>query len=126
VLFIPKTRESRRPAVVYVNDKGKSAGGSDGTIKNLVRRGFAVLAIDMRGCGETRPPQNPDESNETYRYFGQYDSAMRAFLVGRTLVGMRAVDISRGVELLSSRPEVDATRIYGFGVGPGALTLLHE
>jgi len=125
-LFVPRTSEARKPAVVYVNDKGKSAGASDGTIEQLVKRGFIVFAIDLRGCGETRPQQNPDESNETYRRFGQYDSAMRAFLVGRTLVGMRAEDISRGVDLLESRPEVDAARIYGFGVGPGALTLLHE
>jgi len=56
-----------------------------------------VLAMDMRGCGETRPRHNPDESDETCRYFGQYGSAMRAFLVGKTLVGPRARDISRGV-----------------------------
>ena len=126
VLFVPKTSEGKKPAVVYVNDKGKSAGASEGAIHQLVKRGFVVLAIDMSGCGETRPQQNPDESNETYRYFGQYDSAMRALLVGKTLVGIRAEDIWRGVDLLASRPEVDATRIYGFGVGPGALTLLHE
>jgi len=126
VLFVPKMSEGRKPAVVYVNDRGKSAGASEGAVNQLVKRGFVVLAMDMRGCGETRPPQNPDESNETYRYFGQYDSAMRALLVGKTLVGMRAEDISRGVDLLASRPEVDAARIYGFGVGPGALTLLHE
>jgi hypothetical protein len=51
---------------------------------------------------------------------------MRAFLVGRTLVGMRAADITRGVDLLSGRPEVDTRRIYGFGVGAGAVALLHE
>jgi len=127
LLYVPRSTEARKPAVVYVNDRGKSADGdSGGAIEQLVKRGFIVLAIDMRGCGETRPLQNPDESNETYRYFGQYDSALRAFLVGKTLVGMRAEDISRGVDLLASRPEVDKERIYGFGVGAGALTLLHE
>jgi hypothetical protein len=30
------------------------------------------------------------------------------------------------VDLLAARPEVDRERIYGFGVGAGALTLLHE
>jgi cephalosporin-C deacetylase-like acetyl esterase len=126
-LLIPKTAEIKKPAVVYVNDKGKSAGwGFEGAIQQLVKRGFVVLAIDVRGCGETHPQQNPDEANETYRYFGGYDSAMRAFLVGKTLVGMRAEDIFRGVDLLTTRPEVDPARIYGFGVGAGALTLLHE
>jgi cephalosporin-C deacetylase-like acetyl esterase len=127
VLLIPKDAESKKPAVVYVNDKGKSADwGHDGAIQQLVKRGFIVLALDVRGCGETHPPQNPDEANDTYRYFGGYDNAMRAFLVGKTLVGMRSEDIWRGVDLLSTRPEVDTARIYGFGVGGGALTLLHE
>jgi cephalosporin-C deacetylase-like acetyl esterase len=127
VLLIPKDDGSKKPAVVYVNDKGKSADwGHDGAIQQLVERGFVVLALDVRGCGETHPPQNPDEANDTYRYFGGYDNAMRAFLVGKTLVGMRAEDIWRGVDLLANRPEVDTARIYGFGVGGGALALLHE
>ncbi len=126
VLVVPRSGEGRKPAVIYVNDKGKAAGAADGAIDQFVKRGFVVLAIDMRGCGETRPAQNPDEDLATYRYFGQYDNAMRAFLVGKTLVGMRAEDISRGIDLLAARSEVDGTRIYGFGVGAGALTLLHE
>lgn len=127
LLFIPNTSEGRKPAVVYVNGGGKSAGaGSSGDIEQLVKRGFVVLAIDTRGSGETRPTPNPEDSRDVYRYFGDYDNAMRALLVGRTLVGMRAADISRGVDLLVARPEVDSERIYGFGVGAGALTLLHE
>lgn len=127
LLFVPDHGETPKPAVVYVNDKGKSAGwGPDGDVERLVNRGFIVLAIDPRGWGETRAVQNPDEDTETYRLFGDYPNAMRAFLIGKTLVGMRAEDISCGVDLLAARPEVNKQRIYGYGVGAGALTLLHE
>jgi cephalosporin-C deacetylase-like acetyl esterase len=127
LLFVPEPGENRRPAVLYFNSRGKSAGAEPGDdIEQLVHRGFVVLAIDARGTGETRPSQNPDEANETYRLFGDYGNAMEAFLIGRTLVGMRAVDVSRGVDLLTARAEVDASRISGFGVGAGAVALLHE
>ncbi|HEV2383409.1 MAG TPA: alpha/beta hydrolase family protein [Terriglobia bacterium] len=127
LLFVPDHGETAKPAVVYVNDKGKSAGwGPDGDVERLVNRGFIVLAIDPRGWGETRAVQNPDEDTETYRLFGDYPNAMRAFLIGKTLVGMRAEDISCGVDLLAARPEVNKQRIYGYGVGAGALMLLHE
>ncbi len=32
----------------------------------------------------------------------------------------------RGIDLLALRPEVNSEKIYGFGVGAGALLLLHE
>ena len=127
LLFVPERGETQRPAVVYVNDQGKSAGwGAGGDIERFVKRGFIVLAIDARGWGETRAIQNPDEDTETYRLFGDYPNAMRAFLVGKTLVGMRAADISCAVDLLAARSEVNQQRIYGYGVGAGAITLLHE
>jgi len=124
LLYIPNHSAGRSPAVIYVNGAGKAA--SDEQAEQLVRRGQVVLAIDVRGTGETRPPQNDEQDNAVYRYFGHYDSAMTALLIGKTLVGMRAADIHRGVDLLAARPEVDLERIYGFGVGAGALVLLHE
>jgi hypothetical protein len=46
-------------------------------------------------------------------------------LVGKPLVGMRALDISRGVDLLVGRAEVDKEKIYGFGKEAGAVPLLY-
>ncbi len=127
LLIVPEAAEGRRPAVIYVHEDGKKAGAdSGGEVEQLVKSGFVVLAIDTRGSGETRPPENEEQAHEQYRFFGHYDSAMTALLVGKTLVGMRANDISRGIDLLALRPEVDNEKIYGFGVGAGALSLLHE
>jgi len=50
---------------------------------------------------------------------------MTALLVGKTMAGMRALDISRGLDLLASRKEVDPARVYGYGQDAGALPLLY-
>jgi cephalosporin-C deacetylase-like acetyl esterase len=125
LLFIPDTVESRKPAILYVHGRGKAAGATSGSdIEELVGNGFVVLAIDVRGAGETMVIES-QQSNDTRPYFGDFDSAMTALLLGKPLVGMRATDISRGVDLLSARAEVDADRIYGFGKEGGAPPLLY-
>ena len=126
LLFIPEGEKARKPAVIYVQEAVKSAGAEPGgEIEQLIGKGFIVLSIDVRGKGETRPVPNDEQANDVYRLFGHFDSAMTAVLLGKTLVGMRAADVVRGVDLLAARPEVDPERIYGFGVGAGALVLLH-
>jgi cephalosporin-C deacetylase-like acetyl esterase len=119
LLFIPEGGSGPKPAVLYVNGAGKAAGMGD--IEPLVRSGLVVLAIDARGFGETQVSSERDPS----RYFGDYASAMTALLIGRSLVGMRAQDVCRGVEVLAARPEVDRDKIYGFGRGAGAVPTLY-
>src|SRR5262249_54192801 len=107
LLFIPDTAEARKPAILYVHGRGKAAGAtSGGDIEELVGSGFVVLAIDVRGAGETMVIES-QQSNDTRPYFGDFDSAMTALLLGKPLVGMRAMDVSRGVDLLSARADVD-------------------
>jgi hypothetical protein len=50
---------------------------------------------------------------------------MTALLVGETMAGMRALDISRGMDLLMSRKEVAPNEVYGYGKNGGALPLLY-
>ena len=122
LLFLPEGGAARKPAVVYVNSAGKSTGMED--VEPLVRAGLVVLALDVRGWGETQPAR-VRPSGEFVRWFGDYDSAMTALLIGKTLAGMRAYDVARGVDLLAGRPEVDAERIYAYGKGAGATAVLY-
>jgi cephalosporin-C deacetylase-like acetyl esterase len=125
LLFVPRPSETRRPAIVYVHGRGKSAEAKPGgQIEQLVEAGSVVLAIDVRGNGETRVTET--QQNTDFRpHFGDFDSAMTALLIDRPLVGMRARDVSRGVDLLSARPEVDPARIHGFGKEAGGVPLLY-
>jgi len=122
LVFVPDGPEGRKPAVLHVHGRGKAAdAGAGGDVEQLVRAGHIVLSIDVRGMGETRQSGDADDF---FRYFGVYESAMTALLTGNPLVGMRALDIQRGVDLLSSRSDVDPQRISAFGKEKGAVPTL--
>lgn len=111
----------RAPGLVYVHGRGKSA---DRDAEQFAKAGLVVLAMDARGMGETAIAAPP--GGGAYQgYFGDYSSAMKAFLMGRTLVGMRAEDVTRAVDLLVARPEVDPQRIYALGKEAAAPAVLH-
>jgi len=123
LLVVPDHGSGRLPGVLYVNSSGKAA--SLGEIEALAQKGEVVLAIDARGWGETGVDAS-DEERSWNVYFPNYSPAMTALLLGKSLVAMRALDIARGLDLLASRPEVDAQRISGMGVGAASIPLLHQ
>ena len=127
LLLVPK-QTGPRPAIVVVNEGGKSAGRApEELLEPLARAGYAVLAIDPRGTGETTPPTPSEYNHRNYRGFTEdseadlfYDS-LRA---GRTILGQRVVDVLRGVDYLQGRAEVNRAKIMLAGQGSGALTAL--
>ncbi len=125
LLFVPEGGSARKPAMIYVHGRGKSAAAAEGgEIEPFVKAGLIVLAIDLRGLGETRS-RNTEGGDDFPVYFGDFESAMTALHIGRPLVGMRITDVLRGVDLLAARPDVERTKIYGFGKDAGAIPLLH-
>jgi cephalosporin-C deacetylase-like acetyl esterase len=125
LLFVPDRHPIRKAAVVYVDGRGKSAEAGVGKdLEELAKAGFVVLAIDARGMGETEVLES-EQAHDVRPYFGDYDSAMTALVVGKPLAGMRALDISRAVDLLQEREDVDSTRILAFGRGNGAVPVLY-
>ena len=125
LLFVPEGGPARKPAIVWVDGEGKAAEGRPGgEIEWFVRQGRIVLAPDVRGLGEMRPADVARGAGWT-RYFGDYDAAMTAFLIGESLVGMRAADVLKAVDVLAARNDVDASRIAGMGRGLGAPPLLY-
>src|SRR5205807_5401597 len=76
------------------------------------------------GNGRTRVDTDMN-SRESDRYFGDFSDIMTALLVGKTMAGMRALDVARGIDLLLSRNEVDPNQVYGYGKDEGGLPLLY-
>lgn len=122
LLLVPENGENRKPAILYVNSKGKAKSADE--VDAMVRSGFVVLSIDARAWGETASDTG-DDARSFQALFPNYGPAMTALLLGKNLVGMRSLDIARGIDLLASRKEVDAKRIYGMGVDAGTVPLLH-
>ena len=115
VLAIPEGVSGKRAAVLYVDGRGKSAA----RLEQWISEGKIVLAIDARGFGELGM-----RTNESQQWLGDASLTTTALLLNKTLVGLRATDIVRGLELLAARPEVDASRIEGIGVGSASVPML--
>ncbi len=121
LLYVPEG-SGKRPAVILAHGEGKSAAHTKAA--EMAGGGQVVLSVDLRGLGETRTESGRNGSDWP-RYFGDFESAMTALLTGKPLVGMRAEDVSRGVDLLVSRAEVDPGRISAFGVDLAAAPVLY-
>lgn len=117
--FVPVAKEGRKPAVLYVDSAGKKAGAAvGGDLEAIVQAGFVVLTIDPRGWGESAGAAGASG------YDAAYQTAMRAFLVGKTMVGMQTGDVLRAFDYLASRSDVDPARVSIIGKGNGGVLAL--
>jgi cephalosporin-C deacetylase-like acetyl esterase len=120
LLFVPVNGPARKPAIIFADARGKSAAGAEA--EELAAKGFIVLAPDLRGFGETQP--SLDRRDYFVRAFGDYENTLTALLIGKTMAGMRALDVTAGVDVLGTRNDVDPARIAATGRGAAALPAL--
>jgi len=122
LLFVPE-KEGKWPGIVYVHEEGKEAeAGHLGTIQMLANEGNVVLAIDVRGIGES---QSADNISRDYKLMGVEGYHFYQYgMLGRSLVGGRVHDVLRSVALLMERPEVNADQVSVVGEGLGGLLAL--
>jgi dienelactone hydrolase len=128
-LLVPA--EARFPApVIYAHHRhnnkfsvGKSeivglAGDKDQAIGlELVKQGYVVFAPDAIGFGERR---SPDSNGEAFDLAYSFHQLALRLLRGETLLKKVLWDVSRGVDYLETRTEVDPHRIGFMGCGYGA------
>jgi hypothetical protein len=109
LLFIPARPAKAGAATLWLDPQGKAAGGEvGGPIEKRVLTGETILAIDVRGWGESAPPK-------------AYQTFMRAYLLGRSMMGLQVGDVLSAAGYLRTRyPEV---RIHGRQAAGGALAL---
>jgi hypothetical protein len=73
--------------VLYLNQQDKATdAGPGGPIERRVRAGDAVLAVDLRGVGQTQQVQAD-------HYGPEFRDVYIAYMLGRSYVGMRAEDV---------------------------------
>ncbi len=96
-----------------VLDEGKTAAvGSGGEVEQRVSRGETVLAVDLRGFGETSP-EGQRWYNERFGKNG--GNAILAYLLGKSLVGDRAQDCMRVARWLTRLEGVDQVDLVASG-----------
>jgi len=119
LLCIPEKPRPR--AAVYLDQAGKAAGLREGGVADeLARAGFAVLAIDPAGVGETAGGW-PGGGG----WFGQEKIGWLALMTGRPLTGLRMADIARAVDVLAEKGLVGSGGVWGIARGMPGVELLH-
>ena len=142
-LLIPKTNKQRYPVVVTLQDHSSGVHNSVGKIEKdsdniicdtdyavqAVRKGYIALAVEERSQGITAC-QNDDHRWCKLNYFKEegncYYDAVTSFLMARTVVGERCVDVSFAIDLLDNFPECDLSKIVVTGLGIGGETAFYS
>ncbi|MEM7386907.1 MAG: hypothetical protein AAF514_18365, partial [Verrucomicrobiota bacterium] len=95
-------------AVLMVSDRGKEADRE--LIEQRIEEGAIVLAMDVRGYGETR-----DKGSLSKYYNREHRTANIALHIGRSLMGQRVEDLFAGIDFLSARADVTEVEISARG-----------
>ncbi len=118
--FVPGKKQKSFPALLYLNAAGKAADAAPGgDIEALVNSGRLVLAVDVRGWGES------GIADGARGYTPLYRTVMRSFLIGETFVGAQTSDALAAFAYLASRPDVDKRRVDVLGKGNGGTVALY-
>jgi dienelactone hydrolase len=85
----------------------------------MARRGYVVIAMDARGFGERAVGTDMDSGDD-----GCHMAQIKAQLLGLNTLTLNVFDLTRCIDYLIARPEVDAERIGCLGLSyGGTLTL---
>ncbi|MFN7997017.1 MAG: acetylxylan esterase [Bryobacteraceae bacterium] len=130
--FLPENRNADHRAILYVNDTGIAEEGSDGMefgiLEDLARRGYLVVAVEVRGIGLTTP-EHQQEVSAADRFSQLFSvetaAAYMAWFMDESLFGMRILDVIRAVDYTLGRPGVNPGGLRAIGKGRGALWLLY-
>lgn len=131
-MLLPKKITGKIPAVIclqghstgmhislgrpkYPGDEQTISGGDRDFAIQAVARGYAALAMEQRGFGELKS----DIAT------GCHHPAMQAMMLGRTLVGERAHDVSALIDALAAFDMLDLGRIGLMGNSGGGTASYH-
>ena len=119
LLFIPENKNNK--AVLYLHHGGKSIEASAGReIERFVKNGFVVLAPDLLGIGEMGPGVFKGDA-----FIGNtsYNIWYTAMLIGRSIVGVQAADVSRLTQVLMQHTEIN--EVFGVALKEMSPVMLH-
>lgn len=110
-----QSRGGRKPAILMLDSPEHAAPELD----RMTRAGWIAVAFQPT-------PAPPGTEGLKSPYLGSFNLlSLRAFLVGKTIVGLQIDDAIRAVDSLASRADVDASRITIYGNGPLGIVALH-
>jgi len=136
-VLVPEGAEGPQPAMICLQGHGPGKDqivgiNDDGTQRTeygeyqkdfaiqAVRRGYVVIAPDMISFGERRDKADVEKGKGASSC---RKPSMAGMLLGHTVPGMRVYDVSRCIDYLETRPDVNSKRIGCMGIsGGGTIT----
>lgn len=122
----PKPKSQPGILIAHSHHRDKWQGELQDMGMTWARAGCQVLVIDQFGYGERRahPFNSQDDYDGDFKswrqdYYFRYDSGIQLQIAGDSLMGWMTWDLSRGVDLLLSRPEIDPSKIIILGAVAG-------
>src|ERR1043166_6805795 len=123
--ILPRMWSARVPRRLLATSRSRTPSGS---LHSAGSRGQGSPSRDSHtnaSQGFRSPRSCSMVPGTSARYFGDYRNAMTALLAGKTMTGMRALDVVRGIDVLAARREVDPARITATGRASAALPVLY-
>lgn len=117
-LLVPTGAGPHRAVIVSDARPKEVVAAPGGDADALARQGFLVLALQPRGTREK--PASAASS-----YVGDFDLAFHAYLVSKSLVGLRAEDVIHAVDFLLARQDVQRDGLAAIGYGAAGVYVLH-
>lgn len=128
-VFLPDDARTPYKATLFANGNGKRRDGMEfGLLEKLAQNGHMVVAVDVRGIGETAPnrARRTRRTNEFSHLF-DVETAMAyiAWFMDESLLGMRVGDIVRSIDYVLARDDVEKSGVRLIARGHGALWSLY-
>ena len=106
-------------AYLYLHEGGKTADGAiGGPIEKIVKEGYVVVAIDMRGIGETAAGRSDGVLGDAKHFY-------LAYLLGQSLVGLHTEDALAGGHFVAYYKTKTPRKVHLVGVGRAGIPALH-
>jgi cephalosporin-C deacetylase-like acetyl esterase len=107
-------------AYLYLHDSGKTGDGEPGgPIEKLVKEGHVVVAVDLRGVGETGPAKVDTLLGNSRTYF-------LAYLLGQSFVGLHTEDILTARSFVTNYKTKTPRPVHLIAVGNQSVAALHS
>jgi cephalosporin-C deacetylase-like acetyl esterase len=120
--FVPQ--DPKGNPYLYVHAEGKQAdAAAGGAIERLVRAGHVVLAVDLRGVGETQPG-----GKHSYASYlpPEWRDCTIAYLLGKSMLAMRAEDLLVCARYLAGHAsDIEQRTVHVVSVGRTGPAVLH-
>jgi dienelactone hydrolase len=108
---------SPRGVIVLAHEGGKTDAAQSGMVEPLLQNGYAVLAVDTRGRGETLGRVADRRDNN-------FHLVSNGIAFDRPAAGRRAFDLKRAVDFIERRAELSRRPVFLAGFGGDAFAAL--